>query len=185
MRYILIILTILAFPITAQAQSQESDLDGFEQLGTITASINGTPVVFPLGIVSEQRASTSVIYLERGQPVLRIGGGTFDTTGRYDLPTLNFRLPLEGGIPGEYALITYFGRLGTETDPGLFAVAGSVMGGLVFSEFTLTDSGQVSFGFTASLVEVDGDWEPIPGKSPIVIIGQVAALIPPAFDGRQ
>jgi len=55
MHHNLMIMTILAFPITAQTQSQESDLDGFEQLGTITASINVTPVVFPLGIVSEQR----------------------------------------------------------------------------------------------------------------------------------
>ena len=164
---------LLAFP--ALAQTEPSD---FVRIGQMDVVIDGKPSVFQIGTIREGRESFADISDEEGQAVVGIMGSTLDADRRYNHPSLSFRLPLVGGLPGPFSLISY-----TEVEHGAPGpiLAGAPAGELQLRNFSLSQEGVVEFDFSAKLLRMDNAWEPLSGRPPVEISGRVYVTIPDAF----
>lgn len=173
MRQLFLALVLFAFPVTAQEQPET-----MVPFGQIDGVINGNAAILQVGTIRDARESFASIGFEEGQMLVQIMGLTVDSTGAYSYPSLRFRLLLVDGVPGPYSMVSY-----VETQESVFEpiLAGAPAGFLAISDFSISDSGEVSFDFVAQLIRLGEDWEPLAGQPPVDMSGDVFVAIPARF----
>lgn len=177
MRYLFVFLLLLG--VHAQAQQLSGDYPVIGQMDTI---YDGAETTFYIATIPAKAKSFAEIKVFFGQRVLVITGVSVAADGGYATPMLSFTIPLSRGNPG----VTYslnIKEAGQDTKHS--TEAENIGGGVVISNFSLSDGGAVSFDFSAVATRLvaDENWDQTPeeGRAQLPISGHVSLVVPPEF----
>ena len=177
MRYFLVFILALAFPVHAQQLSDEYNIIG--QMDTI---YDGTETEFFIATRPEREDSFAEIKVFMGREMLQITGVSAAENGSYDNPMLSFTIGLNGNSLG---MMNSLGVMEAGRDMKHPTEAIGIEGELEITNFSRSDGGTVSFDFNASAVRkvINDEWEQSPedGMPHLPISGHVELVIPAEF----
>jgi len=179
MRFLLLILTLLSFPLHAQEL-----LPKYQVLGYINMVMEGEERQYPV-IALEDRSFANKYELSRdyGMFKYRIAGVSVRSDGEWDYPMISVDITTHDEDMFRSIYIVY----STETYRSDYVFRSSTNDQTAFyGELVEGENGLVEFAFRGQLVhyDVDGDagtFTPQAGKVPVDITGSVSVMIPEEY----